>query len=71
MTYLEFKQRVESSLSANIRGLTWRELKVIARLPYARPCPNWTARLEAEIGLVRERTSGNTKTWRLADATHR
>ncbi len=71
MTYFEFKQRVETSLLANAAGLTWRELKATADLPYARPCPNWTARLEAEIGLVRERTSGNTKTWRLADATHR
>ncbi|MGF1485113.1 MAG: hypothetical protein ACFBZ8_12200 [Opitutales bacterium] len=66
MTYLEFKQRIVDTLSQQAEGLTWRELKAEARLPYTRPCPNWTARLEAEVSLTRERTQGNAKRWRLA-----
>ncbi|HXW67306.1 MAG TPA: hypothetical protein VEL82_05480 [Thermoplasmata archaeon] len=34
-------------------------------LPYRAPCPSWTRRLEAEIGLVRTPGSGG-KIWRLA-----
>jgi hypothetical protein len=35
------------------------------RLPYHRPCPAWTARLESDIGLVRGKGTGRALVWKL------
>ena len=32
-------------------------------LPYDRPCPEWTRRLESEIGLIRQKGTGKAFVW--------
>jgi hypothetical protein len=49
--------------------LTWAQLRDRLKLPYDRPCPAWTARLEKEIGLMRGRDGnggGRSFVWRVA-----
>ncbi|WP_309400302.1 hypothetical protein [Cerasicoccus maritimus] len=65
MTYLEFKTRVQSELQQAPGGLTWRELKAAADLPYARACPEWTRCLEADIALDRTERRGRAQVWRI------
>lgn len=66
MRFDEFKGRVLDELRRHPEGVTWAELKVRQCLPYARPCPEWTARLERDCGLVRNRGRGPAKLWELA-----
>jgi hypothetical protein len=68
MTYLEFRDLIRYELEKEEDGLTWRELRKRARLPYERPCPNWTRRLEGEIGLQRHKRlgSGNSLVWTIS-----
>ncbi len=63
MTYAEFKQAVQAELRRRRRGTTWSELKTARRLPYDRPCPEWTRRLEKEIGLVRRKGESRSLIW--------
>jgi hypothetical protein len=66
MTYLEFKSTVQRHLIQHPNGATWQELRDTLKLPYQRPCPEWTCRLETEIGLVRRRGSGRSLCWTLS-----
>ncbi|WP_309382390.1 hypothetical protein [Cerasicoccus frondis] len=66
MTYVEFRRRVKTQLQHAPDGLTWRELKAAADLPYDQPCPEWTRQLEAEIGLNRTERRGRALVWRLS-----
>ena len=69
MTYLAFKQASHARLRKHRCGLTWPELKAALNLPYARPCPEWVARLEREIGLVRRKKPGiRPWVWQIASA---
>jgi len=63
MSYAEFKQRIEGSLRRRKGGLTWRELREVAELPYERACPEWTRRLEREIGLKRVKGETRALVW--------
>ncbi len=65
MTYLEFRDRVRTGLGHHPGGLTWKELKAGQQLPYERPCPAWTVRLEREIGLRRQKRRGRALVWEL------
>jgi hypothetical protein len=65
MTYLEFKSRIQGHLENHPDGATWRELRDALELPYERPCPEWTRRLENEIGLVRRKGEGRGFNWSL------
>ena len=42
MRYEEFRDAVRDTRRRAPQGLTWRELRDAARLPYTRPCPTWT-----------------------------
>ncbi len=64
MSYAEFKQRIEGSLRRRKGGLTWREQRVAAGLPYERACSEWTRRLEREIGLRRVK-GARALVWRI------
>jgi hypothetical protein len=68
MTYVAFKESVRRCLKENRAGLTWKELRDNLRLPYTRACPEWTRRLEKEIGLVRRKGSGPGFIWSLPAA---
>lgn len=59
MRYEEFKAAIRRELSVEREGLTWAELRERCGLPYERPCPTWTRRLEGEIGLTRRRRPGS------------
>jgi hypothetical protein len=49
MTYLEFKTSIQHHLEKHSTGATWAELRDRLDLPYDRPCPEWTRRLEKEM----------------------
>lgn len=65
MTYAEFRTRIQRHLETHSGGVTWQELRDTLKLPYKRPCPEWTRRLEEEIGLVRHKGCGRSLHWTL------
>ncbi len=65
MRYEDFKQAIHARLLALPSGSTWKQLKADLRLPYDRPCPEWTRRLEQEIDLVRRKSTGAALVWAL------
>ncbi len=65
MRYVEFKETIGMELRKNPGELTWVELRDQLQLPYERPCPNWTRRLEREIGLSRAKGSGRAFVWKV------
>ena len=69
MTYFEFRDRIERRLRKNPRGLSWKALRDQLALPYERACPEWTKRLEHEIGLKRVRREGPALIWTLPPKT--
>jgi hypothetical protein len=69
MNYSEFKTSIQRHLAKRSSGATWHELRVALQLPYERPCPEWTRRLEKEIGLVRRKEGGRTLRWTLHTST--
>ena len=44
---------------------TWAQLRADLDLPYDRPCPSWTKRLEEEIGLTRTKGVGRALVWKV------
>ncbi len=66
MTYLRFRDAITATLVRHPSGLPWREVNAKSRLGIERPCPDWTRRLEHEIGLVRRPGEGRALIWRLA-----
>lgn len=65
MTYETFREKVRRTLKRNPSGLTWVELRGTAKLPYQRPCPEWTKQLENDIGLIRADKRGNALIWKI------
>ena len=65
MRYAEFRDAVTRYLRRRTRGRTWSQIRDDLGLPYKRPCPTWTAKLEAEVGLTRSRGSGRALVWRV------
>jgi len=63
MNYVEFKNIIEAALRKKSSGATWHELRAAHDLPYDRPCPEWTRRLEKEIGLIRRKGNGRSLIW--------
>ncbi|WP_395733561.1 hypothetical protein [Prosthecobacter sp.] len=63
MTYPEFKAAIQHHLKRKREGATWVELRETLALPYERACPEWTRRLEEEIGLVRRKGAGRALVW--------
>ena len=63
MSYIEFKTTIQRHLATHSGGATWNELRDTLQLPYDRPCPEWTRRLEKEIGLVRHKGGGRSLRW--------
>lgn len=72
MSFDDFKNAIQATLLHQTKPLTWKELKRIAKLPYDRPCPEWTRRLEKEAGLERFTLPGrgNTRFWRMVNKRH-
>lgn len=65
MHYTEFKAAIQQHLKRKREGATWVELREALALPYERACPEWTRRLEEEIGLVRRKGAGRALVWRI------
>jgi hypothetical protein len=63
MRYTEFRDAIRDELRQTRSGLTWLQLRDRLGLPYEVPCPEWTRRLEEEIGLVRARGEGRAYVW--------
>lgn len=70
MQYVEYRDQIQRKLRRKTAGLTWKQLRDELDLPYDRPCPNWTKRLEDEIGLTRTKGQGRALVWRVSVATH-
>jgi hypothetical protein len=67
MTYIEFRNRIQSALRRRPAGYTWAELRDRLDLPYDRPCPSWMKELERDIGLMRKAGArGRAYVWVLA-----
>jgi hypothetical protein len=66
MRYTEFRDSIRDELMRNPAGNTWAALQKQLELPYTRPCPEWTKRLEKEIGLTRTKCGGRAMIWKLA-----
>jgi hypothetical protein len=66
MRYAEFKDAIHRALRRRRGGMTWTELQERLALPYTRPCPEWTKRLEQDIGLARVKAGGRALVWQLA-----
>ena len=64
MSYEEFRDRIEETLKAEPKGLTWTEIKERLKLPQKVPNNLWVRLMEEDIGLIREDESGRT-IWRL------
>jgi len=64
--YTEFRERVQKQLRRKPMGSTWAELRDDLDLPYDRPCPSWTKRLEQEIGLTRVSRRGRALVWKVS-----
>jgi hypothetical protein len=69
MRYTDFRDSIERELRRNTNGLTWSELQQRLELPYARPCPEWTKQLQADIGLRRVKGSGKALVWQVGRQT--
>jgi hypothetical protein len=69
MRYDEFKAAIHQHLKRNRHGATWLELRETLALPYDRPCPEWTHRLETEIGLIRRKGTSRALVWELRPPT--
>ena len=65
MTYVAYRTSIAGELKRHRTGRTWSELQSRLKLPYARPCPEWTRKMEREIGLVREKGDGPALVWRI------
>ena len=65
MKYTEFRDAIHAALSDLPVGMTWRQLRDQLNLPYDRPCPEWTKRLEQEIKLSRVQGSGRALIWKI------
>jgi len=63
MTYAAYKLAIAGELKRHRAGKTWSELQSRLKLPYDRPCAEWTRKLESEIGLVREKGQGRALVW--------
>jgi hypothetical protein len=68
MQYVEYRDQIQRKLRRKTAGLTWKQLRDELDLPYDRPCPNWTKRLEDEIGLTRTKGQGRALVWRVSVA---
>lgn len=66
MRYVEFRDSIGEELRRNGAGLTWTQLQERLGLPYDRPCPAWTKRLEQDIGLTRAKGDGRALIWKVA-----
>jgi len=65
MRYTEFKAAIEGHLRRQPDGASWKELRESLALPYQQPCPEWTRRLEKELGLRRRKGAGRALVWEL------
>jgi hypothetical protein len=65
MRYTEFRDLIREELDRSPEGRTWAELRDGLGLPYDRPCPTWTRKLEEQIGLTRTKGAGRALVWKL------
>ena len=66
LPYEAFKATVERTLQGAGKALTWTEIREISRLPQKFPNNQWVRRMEADIGLVREKGANGRTLWRLS-----
>lgn len=71
MDYEDFRQKIEATLREAPVGLTWTEIRTLAKLPQAFPNNQWVHRLESDIGLERKRDAHGIIHWNLKASTTR
>jgi hypothetical protein len=65
MGYEEFRGMVAKALGDAGRALSWREVRVLAKLPQMFPNTQWIHRLEKDIRMERIRSADGVVRWRL------
>ena len=63
--YDDFKAIIEKTLKEAGKGLTWSEIRDLAKLPQKFPNNRWVRRMEADIGLVRRTQKDGKILWSL------
>ena len=64
MTYEEFRDKVKEVLISASSPLSWTEVRTRAGLPQLFPNNKWVRRMEAEIGLQREKDEKGIIQWK-------
>jgi len=64
LTYETFREKIKQTLHKS-EPLTWTEIRTAAKLPEAFPNNRWVHRLEAEIGLKRNKDKHGIVKWTL------
>ena len=64
MSYEEFRDKIENVLKKEPNGLSWTEIRKKANLYQKFPNNKWVAKLQEDIGLVREKIKGKP-IWKL------
>lgn len=67
MSYEEFRDKIENVLKKEPNGLSWTEIRKKASLYQKFPNNKWVAKLQEDIGLVREKIKGKP-IWKLKSA---
>jgi hypothetical protein len=63
-SYEDFRDAIVRALGAS-GALTWTEIRTSQKMPQAFPNNGWVRRLEAEIGLRREKDAHGIILWKL------
>ena len=65
LPYAEFRAVIERVLQEAGKPITWTEVRQTASLSQKFPNNQWVHRMEADIGLVREKNKGGIILWSL------
>jgi len=65
MPYEDFRDKIRDALLTADNGMTWTEVRTATSLPQMFPNNKWVRRLEADIGLQRNREKQGIIRWSL------
>jgi hypothetical protein len=66
MTYLEFREKIKTTLQAASEPLTWTEVRTRAGLPQLFPNNKWVRQMETDIRLERMKDENGIIHWSLS-----
>ena len=66
MTYVEFREKIKTTLQSANEPLTWTEVRTRASLPQLFPNNKWVRQMEADIRLQRVKDENGIIYWNLS-----